>query len=169
MKKILFALTLLLTASQVTNAQRIGFVDMEFILEKIPEYTEAQKKIDAIAESWKEEIDKKYADIDEKYKKFQSEQYLYSEDMKKKKIEEIEKLEKEVKEYQKSKFGFEGELYKKRQELIKPIQDQVYNAIQEYASENSYDFIFEKGSSTTILYASERRDKTEEILKKLGY
>lgn len=168
MKKLVFVLALLLTSVGITNAQRIGFVDVNYILEKIPEYNEAQTKIDKVAADWKAEIEKKYATIDKKYKAFQNEQYLYSDEMKQKKIAEIENLEKDVKAFQSDKFGYEGGLFKKRQELVKPIQDRVYNAINEYATDNSYDFIFDKGSSTTILFASPRRDKTDEILKLLG-
>ena len=108
-------------------------------------------------------------EIDDLYRNFQNEQYLLTEEQKKTKVAEIEGREKAIKEYQKLKFGYEGELFVKRQELVKPIQDKVYEAIEKFAKERGYDFIFDKSSSTTLLYSNAENDKSDDIIKKLGY
>lgn len=170
MKRLMITLGLVLMTTIGLQAQRFAYVDTEYILGKIPEYTQAQTDLDAIAAQWKKEIEDKYAEIDRLYKKFQAEQYLMDEQTKRRKEEEIIQKEKEVKEYQKKKFGYEGELFEKRQELVKPIQDRVYNAIKDLAETRNYDFIFDKSSAgSSMLFASPRYDKSEEILKELGY
>ena len=154
MKK-LSILTLLLIASLSISAQRFIYVDTDYILDKIPEYKKAQEELDAIASQWKEEIAKKYAEIDRLYKEFQAEQYLMDSATRKKKEDEIVQKEKEAKDYQKQKFGYQGELFQKRQELVKPIQDKVYEAIKSLAEERNYDFVLDKASGgATILYAN---------------
>lgn len=170
MKRLMITLGLVLLTTVGLQAQRFAYVDTEYILGKIPEYTQAQTDLDAIAAQWKKEIEDKYAEIDRLYKKFQAEQYLMDEQTKRRKEEEIIQKEKEVKEYQKKKFGYEGELFEKRQELVKPIQDRVYNAIKDLAETRNYDFIFDKSSAgSSMLFASPRYDKSEEILQELGY
>lgn len=169
MKTLLFAFTMMALSTSMVG-QRFAYVDTEYILEKIPEYQQAQKDLDAIAAQWKKKIEEMYAEIDRLYQKFQAEQYLMDEQTKRKKEEEIIQKEKEVKEYQKQKFGYEGELFQKRQELIKPIQDKVYNAVKNLAESRNYDFIFDKSSSgSSMLFANPRYDKSEEILNQLGY
>lgn len=167
MKKILFALILFVTVAGTTSAQRFAYVDMEYILENTPSYQQAQSEINTLADQWRMEISEKMAEVEEAYKKFQAEQVLMTEQMKQAKIQEIEELEKAAKELQKQKFGPEGELFQKRQELIKPIQDKIYEAIQFLAAERSYDFILDKSSGVQILYANEKYDKSDEILKAL--
>lgn len=169
MKKILVAFTLLLFFASPSFAQRYAYVNTEYILKNIPEFNEAQKQIDKINEDWKTEISKKQKEIDDMYKQFQNEQYLFTEDQKKSKIQDIENKEKDLKEYQKQKFGYEGELFKKRQELIKPIQDKVYDAIEKLAKERGYDFVFDKTGSTVILFADSKNDRSDEVLRILGY
>jgi len=153
----------------VASAQRWAYVDTEYILDKIPEYKEAQKKIDAIAEEWNKQIQKKYNEVEQLYKNFQAEQVLLTESMKEKKIQEIEQKEKEAKDLQNAKFGVEGELFKKRQELIKPIQDKIYDAIKKLAELKAYNFIFDKSNGITMLYFDTKYDKSNDILKALGY
>ena len=167
-KSLLIAIVIIATAISA-NAQRFAYVNTDYILENIPEYKAAQEQIDKITAEWRTEADKKQKEIDELYRNFQNEQYLLTEEQKKAKIAEIEAKEKAMKEYQKAKFGYEGELFKKRQELVKPIQDKVYEAIEKYAKERGYDFIFDKSSSTTILFANPENDKSDEIIKRLGY
>lgn len=170
MKRLWLAFAVVLLTAFSVQAQRFAYVDTEYILSKIPEYKQAQTDLDAIASQWKQEIENKYAEIDRLYQKFQAEQYLMDEQTKRRKEEEIIQKEKEVKDYQKQKFGYEGELFEKRQELVKPIQDQVYNAIKDMAESRNYDFIFDKASSgSSMLFASPRYDKSEDILKELGY
>ena len=151
------------------NAQRFAYVNTDYILSNITEYKSAQEQIDKVTAEWKADVEKKQKEIDELYRNFQNEQYLLTEEQKKAKIGEIETKEKAMKEFQKSKFGCEGELFKKRQELVKPIQDKVYEAIEKYAKGRGYDFIFDKSSSTTILFANPENDKSDEIIKRLGY
>jgi outer membrane protein len=168
MKKVFTTVSLFLFLAGAVSAQRFVYVDTEYILKNIPEYNQAQKKIDDIAEEWRKEIDRKYADIDKLYKVYQAEQVLMPEDMKIKKQKEIEDKEKEAKDFQKQKFGFEGELFQKKQELIKPIQDKIYNEIQKMATEKTIDFVFDKASGVSILFANNRYDRSDDILKALG-
>jgi outer membrane protein len=170
MKRIFLTLVLIAGIVFNTQAQRFCLVDMEYILNKIPEYTSAQSQIDQLAQEWKLEIDSKFQKIERAYSKFQAEQVLMTDQMKKQKIEEIEALEKEAKEAQKAKFGPDGELFKKRQEMVKPIQDRIYEKIQLYSKEKSYDIIFDKSSAgISILFFDEKLNKSDDILRALGY
>jgi outer membrane protein len=167
MKKILVVAAALLM-SAATFAQKIAYVDMDYILGKMPTYAEAQKQLDKIADGWQKEVESRMKTVDDMYKQFQAEQVLMTEPMKQQKIKEIEGKEKEVKEFQKGKFGPNGELFKKRQDLIKPIQDKIYDEIQKYAIAKGYDFIFDRSGSTTMLYANDRMNKSDDILSALG-
>jgi len=167
MKKIM-AMVVVLLISATTFAQKFAYVDMEFILGKLPQYAEAQKQLDKVADSWQKDVEARMKTVDDMYKQFQAEQVLMTDPMKQQKIKEIEGKEKEVKEFQKSKFGPNGELFKKRQELIKPIQDKIYDEIQKYAVAKGYDFILDRSSGPTMLYASDRLNKSEDILSALG-
>ncbi len=169
MKTIVTTLLLALSTTGLI-AQRFVFVDSDYILEKIPEYQDAQKKLDAIAEQWKQEIEAEYDKIDEMYRKYQAEQYLMDEKTKAERENEIMEKEKAVKELRKQRFGFEGDLFKKRQELVKPIQDKVFDAIKDMAESKGYDFVFDKANGGPyMLYANPRYDKSDDILKALGY
>ncbi|HNV97770.1 MAG TPA: OmpH family outer membrane protein [Chitinophagales bacterium] len=169
MKKMLLIATIIMGATLTAQAQRFAYVNTDYILDNIPEYKKAQEDIDKLTQEWRTEVEKKQKEVDEMYRNFQNEQYLLTEDQKKAKIGEIEAKEKAIKDFQKAKFGYEGELFQKRQELVKPIQDKVFEAIEKYARERGYDFIFDKSSSTTLLYANPENDKSDEIIKKLGY
>jgi len=171
MKKFFLTIELALIISiNISNAQKMACVDTKYILENIGEYRDAQAKLDALSIQWQKEIETKLAEIDKLYKNFQAEAVLLPEEVKNKRQEEIINKEKEVKELQKKRFGAEGDLFKKRQELIKPIQDKVYNAIEEYASEKNYTMIFDKaGGGATVLYVNPKNEISDEILKKLGY
>ena len=168
MKKIMFSLLLILGTVSFSMAQRYCVIDSKYILENLPEYKQAQAKLDEISAQWQKEIDAKLQEVDRMYKAYQSEQVMLSDDMKKKREEDIIKKEKEAKELQKKKFGYEGELFKKRQELVKPVQDKVYNAVQKLASSKAYDVIFDKSADLSIFYADNKIDKSDEILKELG-
>lgn len=163
-KRIILALVLISAFSVQASAQRFVYVDMEYILENLPEYTKAQQQLDQIAEGWRAEIAAKMEDVETSYKRFQSEQVLMNEKMKTDKIAEIEAKEKAVKDFQRAKFSPDGELFKKRQELIKPIQDKIYKQIEIMAAEKSYDFIFDKSSGMQMLFASDKFDKSAAIL-----
>lgn len=168
MKKSLMSLAVLLVFSTSTFAQKFCFVDMEYILSKMPSYVEAQKQLDKTAADWQKEVEAKMKNVDDMYKQFQAEQVLMTEPMKQQKIKEIEAKEKDVKEYQKAKFGPNGDLFKKRQELVKPIQDKIYNEVSKYSVAKGYDFIFDRSSGPTMLYASDRFNKSDDILASLG-
>lgn len=167
MKKGVIILTVLLLSAITVQAQRFAYVDVDKILAAIPEYKTAQSTLDQTASKWKQEIAQKYRQIDELYRRYQAEQPLLSESAKKQREDEIVNKEKEAREFQKEKFGPEGALFKKRQQLVKPIQDRVYAAIEQYAIDRGFDFIFDKSGGVSILYANPKNDKTDDILKRL--
>ena len=157
-----------LLVSVATQAQRYGIVDTKYILDKMPDYKEAQKKLDQFSIQWQKEIDDKQAALDKMYKDFDAEQVMLSEELKKKREDELFIREKEVRDLQRKRFGFEGDLFKKRQELVKPIQDKVYNAIQKIAVNRAYDFILDKSEGITVIFADPKLDRSEDVLKELG-
>lgn len=150
-------------------AQRFVYVDTDYILEQIPEYKTAQEQLDKIADDWRAEIDRRYKEIDDMYKAFQAERVLLPEETRIQRQQEIEAKEKALQEYQKQKFGYNGELFQKKQELIKPIQDKIYNAIQKMATEKSYDFVFDKAGGLNMLFVNPRYDMSDKIIEALGY
>lgn len=168
MKKTLAVLALLLTFSVVSVAQKFGYVDSKYILSHVPEYQEAQKQINTLSNQWQKDIEAKYETIEKLEKAYQAEKILLTEDMRKKREEEIEEKRKEAKELQKTKFGVEGELFQKREELIKPIQDAIYAAIQEVASQSALMVVFDKANHSNILYSNPKHDISDKVLKKMG-
>ncbi len=167
-KKIFIAVAFISFTTASSFAQRIASVDVNLILESMSEYQKAQAELDKVASSWRQEIAQEYDKIKGMYNRYQAEQVLMSDDMRKQKEEEIMAKEQEVREMQKNKFGPEGALFKKRQELVRPIQDKVYSGIEDYANSKGYDFIFDKGGATGILFSNPKYDKTNEVLKLLG-
>ena len=167
-KVILVAIVFLLTAT-ISVAQKIGYVDTDYILGKIPEYKAAQAEMDKTSVDWQKEIEVKYGEIDKLYKIYQAEAVLLTEDMKKKRENEIINKEKEVKELQKSRFGVDGELFKKRMDLVKPIQDKVYSAVKLVAEKAGLAFIFDKAGQISLLYANSKYDKSEDVITLMGY
>jgi outer membrane protein len=168
MKKIWILASLFMLSAVAVQAQRYAIVDTKYILDKMPEYKDAQKQLDQISNQWQKEIDIKQASLDKMYKDYDAEQVMLSEDLKKKREDELFNREKEVRDLQRKRFGFEGDLFKKRQELVKPIQDKVYNAIQKIASNRLYDFILDKSEGITVIFADPKLDKSEDVLKELG-
>ncbi len=168
MKQLLLAITLVVCLTASTEAQRYAVVDSKYILDKMPEYKTAQKQLDQISAQWQKEIDDKQAILDKMYKDFEGEQVMLSDDLKKKREDELFNHEKEVRDLQRKRFGFEGDLFKKRQELIKPVQDKVYNAIQKIAVNRLYDFILDKSEGITVIFADPKLDKSEDVLRELG-
>lgn len=152
-----------------TYAQRFGYVDSNYILESIPEYQQKQNELDEISVQWQQEIEAMYAEIDRMYKDYQAEQILLTDDMKRKREEQIIEKEKEAKKKQKQRFGYQGDLFQKRQQFTKPIQDKVYAAIKELADARGYAVIFDKAGSLTMLYTSAKYDLSEDVLDELGY
>lgn len=169
MKRIASILSILFLATGMGLAQKYAFVDTEYILDRIPAYKAAQDQLDKMAGDWQEEVETMYGGIEKMYKDFQAEKVLLTEEMKTKKEEEIITREKEVKDLQQKYFGRDGNLFDKRQELIKPIQDEVYRAVKEIASEGNYAVIFDTASGANMLYTNPKYDKSDEVLEKLGY
>lgn len=167
MKTFFLAAIFSLSAFMAT-AQRYAIIDSKYILEKIPDYKEAQKKLDQFSQVWQQELDQKQAAMDKMYKDYDAEQVMLPDDLKKKREDELFNKEKELRDLQRKRFGFEGDLFKKRQELIKPIQDRVYNAIQKLAVEKQYDFILDKSEGITVIFADPKLDKSDDVLKNLG-
>jgi len=169
MKKITLIILATLLSSFVFS-QKTVYVDTDYILENIPAYKEAQQQLDKITKEWQTEIQLSYDKLDKLYKQYQVDKVLLSNDMKAKKEQEILNTEKELKELQKKRFGPEGDRVKKEQELIKPIQDEVFNAIKEIAKLESYGFVLDAASSSiSILYSDNKYDISDDVLKKLGY
>ena len=156
---------LLVTAS---NAQRYAIIDSKYILEKLTDYKDAQKKLDQFSEQWQQEIDQKQALVDKMIKDYDAEQVMLSDELKKKREDELYNKEKELRDLQKKRFGFEGDLFKKRQELIKPIQDKVYNAVQKMAIDRQFEIVFDKSEGITIIFADPKLDRSDEVLRILG-
>jgi len=167
MKKLFVILIILIGPS--IKAQNIVYVDSRYILENIPEFNTAQEELSKLSLEWEEEIDLLKSDVEQLYKKYQAEQYLLPEETKRNREEQIIIKEKEIKSLTKERFGPEGDLYKKQEQLIRPIQDLIYKAIANFAEEGKYDIIFDKSSDLIMLFSNPELDKSEEILEKLGY
>lgn len=169
MKQLILTVTLFLAIAFSANAQRFAYVDTKYILERLTDYKAAQQKLDDQAATWQKEIDQKNDALKKMYSKYQAEEFLLTADLKKQREDEIVKAEDELKELQKNRFGFNGDLFKKRQELVQPIQDKVFDAVQKIAQNRTYDFVFDKASGgATMLYTNPKYDISEEVLKKLG-
>jgi len=167
MKKIiLFSLMLAVSASAFS--QKYALIDTRYILDKLPDYKVAQKQLDSIAADWQKEIETKQTTLDKMYKEYDAEQVMLSDDLKKKREDQLYNKEKELRDLQRKRFGFEGDLFKKRQELVKPIQDKVYNAVQKMAVARGYDIVLDKSEGITIIFADPKLDKSEDVLKELG-
>ncbi len=167
MKKI-FLLCCLLGFGMLAFSQKYAIIDTRYILDKMPDYKTAQKQLDDIAAGWQKDIDAQQTVLDNMYKAFEAEQVMLSEVLKKKREDQLFNKEKALRDLQRKRFGFEGDLFKKRQELIKPIQDKVYNAVQKMAVQRGYDFVLDKSEGITIIFADPKLDKSEDILKDLG-
>jgi outer membrane protein len=163
-KKCLFAAALLLALTFSTQAQKIAIVDVNQILNTLPEYKQAQENLEKIAQTWRADIAKQQDVIKGMYNRYQAEQVLLNDDTRRQREDEITAKEKEVREAQRAKFGPEGELFRKRQELVKPIQDKVYGAIEKFANERGYDLVLDKSSSAGLIFANATYDKTQQLL-----
>jgi outer membrane protein len=166
MKKLLFFLLVTMFTMQL-QAQRYAVIDTRYILNKLPEYEEAQKKLDAFSAQWQKEIDDKQMVLEQLYRNFEAERVMLSEELLKKREDDLFNKEKELRDLQKKRFGFEGDLFKKRQELVKPIQDRVYNAVQKIAVVRQYDLVLDKSEGITIIFADPKLDRSDDVLKEL--
>ncbi|MBM3158639.1 MAG: OmpH family outer membrane protein [Bacteroidetes bacterium] len=167
MKKSLLVFGFLITAL-FGAAQKYAIVDTRYILEKMPEYRTAQQQLDVMAATWQKQIDSMQTSLDRMYREFDAEQVMLTAELKKRKEDQLFNKEKELRDLQRKRFGFEGDLFRKRQELVKPVQDKVYNAIQKLAASRGYDFVLDKSEGITIIFADPKLDKSEEVLKELG-
>jgi outer membrane protein len=169
MKKLLISLCLLAGITFAGNAQKFAMVDMEYIMKNIPAYETANDQLNQISKKWQSEVEAQMQEVQKMYKNYQTELVFLSDDMKTKREEEIVAKEKSAQELKRSYFGPEGELFKKRQSLMKPIQDEVYSAIQEISKERDLELVFDKSSSMNVIFTSPKLDISDVVLQKLGY
>ena len=167
MKKILLSALLLIGISASLAAQNLAYVDVQFVLEKMPSHQQAQTQIDKVVEGWNKEIQDEYKKIDEMYKRFQAEQVLLTDNDRKRREAEIVDKEKATRELQKKRFGPNGDLLQKKQELVKPVQDEMYAAIEKLAARKGLDLVIDKSSGTSLLFANPKYDITDDVLKEL--
>lgn len=169
MKKLVLTLSLIVGMFLSANAQKFAMVDMEYIMKNIPSFETANEQISQISKKWQTEVELQMAEVQKMYKNYQTELVFLSEEMKVKREEEIIAKEKAANELKKKYFGADGELFKKRQSLMKPIQDEVYTAIQEISKEKDYGMVFDKSSSMNVIFTSSKIDISDQVLQKLGY
>ena len=168
MKNVLFVLLLAAGFSFSAQAQKYAIIDTKFILGKMPEYVDADKKLQQISDQWQKDIDNLQSQLTTMYKNYDAEQYMLSDDLKKKREDELYNKEKELRDLQKKRFGYEGDLFKERERIVKPIQDKVYNAVQKMAVARGYDFVLDKSEGITIIFADPKLDRSNDVLQQLG-
>lgn len=151
------------------KAQKFALVDMEYIMKNIPAYEMANEQLNQLSQRWQKEVEAKGKEVQTMYNNFKSDMVFLTDEQKQKREQEIVDKEKEANELKYKYFGPEGELYKKRQSLLKPIQDDVYNAVKKVSEERGYQVIFDRASSQSIIFASPKIDVSNEVLTKLGY
>ncbi len=166
-KNVLMAGLFALLSVGAASAQRVAIVDIAGLLENMPEYAAAQKQLDDLSATWRAEINAEMDKIKGLYNKYQAELPLLNDDMKRKREDEITNKEKEVRDLQRARFGTDGALFTKREELVKPIQDKVYKAIDDYAKERGFDLVLDKSSAAGVLFVSDGIDKTADIAKRI--
>ncbi len=166
--RTLVAVAALMVTAGAATAQKIAYVDTRYILDKLPEYAAAEKEIDLISQKWQKELDGTYAQIEQLYQKYRAEEVLMTDAIKRERQDEILQKEKEAKEYQRKRFGYEGDVFKQREEKVKPIQDRVFAAVEVLAKERKLDFVFDKAGAVVMLYTSSAYDLSDEVLAKLG-
>lgn len=169
MKKIFLTLALIAACFAGASAQKFALVDMDYILSNVPAYEMANEQLNQISQRWQKEVEAVAKEAEVLYKNYQNEMVFLTDDQKKKREEAIVGKEKQAAELRQKYFGPDGELYKKRQSLMKPIQDDVYNAVKKVSEERGYQCIFDRASSADIIFASPRIDVSNEVLEKLGY
>ncbi|MBQ9418692.1 MAG: OmpH family outer membrane protein [Bacteroidales bacterium] len=162
-------LFLLLAVVPMAAAQKYACVNTDYVLRNIPEYAEAQKKLDRLVEEWRKELEEKMAEIDRMRTEYEQESFLLPDNLKKQRLEDIRLKEQEIHELQQKRFGADGDLDKKRSELMRSVQDRVYSAIERIAKDKGYAFVFDKAGSATVLFASKKYDISDEVLESLGY
>jgi len=169
MKKLIISICLLTGIAFAANAQKFAMVDMEYIMKNIPSYETANEQLNQVSKKWQSEVEAQNQEVQKMYKNYQTELVFLSEEMKAKREEEIVAKEKSVEELKRNYFGAKGELFKKRESLMKPIQDEVYTAIQEISKEKGIDLVFDKSSAMSVIFTSPKLDISDAVLQKLGY
>jgi len=169
MKKLTFTIIMIIACTFGASAQKFALIDMEYILKNIPSYEMANEQLNQISQRWQKEVEAKASEAQNLYKNFQADMVFMTDEQKTKKEAEIVAKEKEATELRYKYFGPEGELYKKRQSLMQPIQDEIYNAVKKVSEERGYQCIFDRASSANIIFASPRIDVSNEVLTKMGY
>lgn len=167
MKNIAF-IVFLLFGTGFANAQKYAYIDSDFILNKLPDYIDAKDQLDKLAERWTKEIEERYEVLKTKKDNFAREEVLLPNEEKAKRLEEIGVMESEAMQMQRQRFGVGGDYFSKRQELIKPIQDKVYDAMQQVASRKNYSFVFDKANQSNLIYADSKMDISNEVLRELN-
>ena len=165
---LLLAVLLLTGTLSDARAQKFGWIDSEFVMAKMPEYAKAQQELNLLSETWQKELEAQKKDLDKLYHNYQAEEVVLTEAMKKKRQDEILKKEQDIKAYQNKQFGYEGQIFKKRQELNKPVQDKVFEAVEKVAKKKGLAVVFDKASELTMLYTNPAHDYTEFVLEELG-
>ena len=169
MKKLFSFLWIFALAGSFTFAQKVAYVDSDYIMDKIPEYKAAQDEVERISERWQQELEKMYKDIETMYSDYQAQEVLLPEDVKQERQEEIFQAEREAKEYREKKFGYNGELFSLQESRVKPIQDKVFRAVETIAKRRRFDMVYDKAGETTWLYTNASYDLSDEVLEELGY
>ena len=169
MKKILFAICFMMICSLAVNAQKYALIDMEYILKNIPAYEMTNEQLSQVSQKWQNEVEALQQEAQNMYKTYQSDLVFLSAEMKSKREEEIVKKEQEAQDLKRKYFGADGELYKKRESLMKPIQDEIYNAVKEISEDKGYQLVIDRASAMSIIFASPKIDISNEVLSKLGY
>jgi outer membrane protein len=168
LKQFIFVVVLFFGTVFVVDAQKYAFIDSKYILDNLPEYAENKEKLDKFSERWQREIDDRYVVLQKRKDAFAREEVLLPEEVREKRKEEIVLLEQEIMQLQRGYFGVGGELFQKRQELIKPIQDQIYDALEKIASKGNFSFVFDKANQSSLIFADSKFDLSDRVLKELG-
>ncbi|GAB4410331.1 MAG: hypothetical protein OHK0039_14620 [Bacteroidia bacterium] len=168
MKRIFALLAFAVAAAGLVQAQKVAYVDTEYIMGQIPEYRSAQDEIERISQKWQQDLEKRYADIEQMYADYQAQEVLLPEDVKREKQEEIFQAEREAKEYREKKFGYDGELFALQESKVQPIQDRVFRAVDTIAKRRRFDMVFDKAGDTTWLFTNATYDLSNEVLEELG-
>lgn len=168
MKKAILFLTFIFGITFASLSQKYGYIDSKYILDNLPEYAENKEKLNKFSERWQQDIDNRYEVLNKKKDAFAREEVLLPDEVREKRKEEIDVLEEEIMALQRGYFGVGGELFQKRQELIKPIQDQIYDALEKVASKGNYSFVFDKANQSNLIFADSKYDLSDRVLRELG-
>lgn len=169
MKKMFAAVVIILCTAMPMMAQKYALVDMQYILKNVPSYETANEQLSIVSKKWQKEVEAKLQEVQTMYKNYQTELVFLSDEMKVQREEEIVAKEKEANELKRKYFGQDGELFKKRESLMKPIQDEIYTAIQEVAQMKGYDMVIDRSSDMSLIYSAPKLDISDQVLEKLGY